>query len=134
MKTFKLSISTPRGKNFETEEAVMLNANVLEGRIGVMANRSPLVSSLKFSDFSVKLADGTELIGVTAGGVLNVTKDNVTILTTRFSFSDQVDVEQTKASLKLIEAELQKDVKDAAQASLNKRHIYNELKLKIARK
>ncbi len=134
MKTFKLSISTPRGKNFETEDAVILNANVLEGRIGVMANRSPLVSSLKFSDFSIKLADGTELVGVAGGGVLNVTKDNVTILTTRFSFADEVDVEQTKASMKLIESELQKDVKDAAQASLNKRHIYHELKLKIAKK
>ncbi len=132
MKTFKLSISTPIGKNYETESAVMINANVLEGRIGVLANRSPLISSLKVSDFTIELEDGSKLTGITSGGIFNVTKDGVTMLTTRFDFSHEINIEKAKEELADIEKEFQKDVKDAAQNSLNRRHIYAELQVKIA--
>lgn len=131
MKTFKLSISTPVGKNFEIENAVVINAYLLEGRIGIMANHTPLVSSLKISDFSIETEDGKKLVGVVDGGIFNVTKDDVTILTTRFDFVDQINVSNTKNEIKEIEYILQDDVKDVEQRHLEDRLKYSKLKLEI---
>ncbi len=133
MKTFKLSISTPIGKNFELENATQINANILEGQIGIMANHSPLVSSLKVSRFSVFTEDGKELHGVVDGGVFSVTAKEVTILTTRFDFSDEINRSSTENEIKEIEYNLQADVKAAEQKSLNDRINYANLKLEIAK-
>ncbi len=133
MKTFKLSISTPIGKNFELENATQINANILEGQIGIMANHSPLVSSLKVSKFSVFTEDGKEIYGVVDGGVFSVTATEVTILTTRFDFADEINRSSTENEIKEIEYNLQADVKAAEQKSLNDRINYANLKLEIAK-
>ncbi len=133
MKTFKLSISTPIGKNYEVENAVAINAYILEGRIGVMANHSPLISSLRISTFTIELEDGSTLTGVVDKGVFNVTKDEVTILTTRFDFSDEIDVKKTEKEVKQIENTLQRDVKDAEQKSLGDRLKYAQLQVEITK-
>ncbi len=133
MKTFKLSISTPIGKNFEIENAVQLNADILEGRIGVMAKHTPLVSSLKVSEFSVELDNGQQLIGVVDGGIFNVTGEEVTILTTRFDFNDEINIDETKNEIKEIEYQLQDDIKEFEQSEFEKRLRYSNLKLEIAK-
>lgn len=133
MKTFKITISTPIGKNFEADNAIMINADLLEGRIGVLANHSPLVSSLKVSEFSIELENGEKLNGVVDGGIFNVSTEGVTILTTRFDFDYEVDEKSTVDEIKAIEHELQYDVKSNEQKSLNDRHIYADLKLAIAK-
>ncbi len=134
MKTFNLSISTPIGKNYEVENAVAINAYLLEGRIGVMANHSPLISSLRISDFTIELEGGKKLYGVISKGVFNVTKDEVTILTTRFDFAEEVDVEKTKKEIELVKDTLQKDVKAEEQRSLSDRLKYAELQLEVSSK
>ncbi|NQX83228.1 MAG: ATP synthase F1 subunit epsilon [Mycoplasmataceae bacterium] len=131
MKKFKISISTPVGKKFESDEVVMINANLSEGRIGIMANHSPLVSSLKISDFSIKFKNGSEEIGVIHGGVFSVVKNEVTILTTRFDWGDEVNISETQKEIKNIINQLQSDVKKVEAESLNNRYKYAELKLKI---
>ncbi len=133
MKTFNLSISTPIGKNFETDQAVSINAWLIEGRIGVMANHSPLVSSLKVSTFTIQLENGEEIVGVTDGGIFSVTEEGVTILTTRFEFSDEVIIEETNNEIKEAEYLLQDDVKGTAQKSLSDRITYANLKLEIVK-
>ncbi len=132
MKTFKLSMSTPIGKNFEIDNVKQINANILEGRIGVMANHSPLVSSLKISDFSIELENGQTLIGVVDGGVFSVTNEGVTILTTRFDFSNEIDKSKVENEIKEIQYNLQDDVKETEQISLGERLQYSTLKLEIA--
>ncbi len=133
MKTFKLSISTPTGKSLEIDNAKQINAYVMEGRIGVMANHSPLVSSLKISDFSVQLENGEEIFGVLDGGVFNVTPEEVTVLTTRFDFNKEIDVTSVKNEIEKVEELLKKDIKEAQKKSLNDRLTYAKLQLSIAK-
>ncbi|BDU67395.1 MAG: ATP synthase epsilon chain [Candidatus Tyloplasma litorale] len=133
MKTFKLTISTPIGKNFEVENVTMLNARVLEGQIGILANHAPLISSLKISEFQIIMEDGLEKIGVVHGGIFSVKNNEVSILTTEYHFDDEIDIEKTQKELEEIEEQFQDDVKPSEQTSLNNRHIYAELKLKIAK-
>lgn len=133
MKTFKLSISTPIGKNFEIENATLIDASLTEGRIGVMANHIPLVSALKVSEFIIKTDDKKELVGVLDGGIFSVTNEGVIILTPRFDFSTEVDVEETKNEIEQIKYILQDDVKKIEESSLGDRMYYSETKLKIAK-
>lgn len=132
MKAFKLTISTPIGKNYINEKVNILNTEIYNGQVGILANHAPLVSSLKVSLFNFKTIDGEEKIGVLHGGVIEVSNNEVTILTPLFDFADEVDVERTNDEIKNIEYQLQFDVKETEANSLNRRHIYAELKLNIA--
>lgn len=129
---FKISISTPIGKTYETEEAVLLTADLLEGRIGIMAKHSPIVSSLKVSILRIKYEDGGEDVCAIHGGVLSVVDNEVTILTTNFDWSYDVNVNESQDELKNIEYQLQSDVKNAEAESLNNRHKYASIKIEIA--
>ncbi len=134
MKTFKLSISTPIGKNYEVENAVSINAFLLEGRIGVLAHHSPIISSLRVSTFNIKLDDGSEVIGVIDGGVFSVMDNHVNILTTRFDFREEINAEQTNAEISEVTYHLQHDVKEHEEQSLAARLEYSKLKLSIINK
>lgn len=131
MKTFKLSISTPMGKSYESESVKQLNCHLLEGRIGVLANHSPIVSSLKVSTFSIELENGDKLEGVVNGGVFNVTSEEVSILTTTFEFKSKVNVEKTKSNILELEKRLKQDLKGAQLKATQELLIYENLKLTL---
>lgn len=131
MKTTLLSISTPTGKKYQ-ENVVQVNAEIAEGRIGVLASHSPLVSSLKISLFSIKQKDGEIKHGVVSGGIFNVTGLEITILTTDYVFKEEIDVSRAKNEISKIEKELSKDIKDSQKEALNDRLKYEELKIVLA--
>lgn len=132
MKKFNISISTPTGKSFEITEAVIINVNLLEGQMGVMAKHTPLVSSLKISKFSIKLENSEKLLGVVHGGIFNVTKEEVSILTTRFDWSNEININKTQDEISNIKNQMQSDIKKAEADSLNNRLNYENLKLEIS--
>jgi len=77
--TFPLLISTPDGNRF-SGDAVMLTLRGIEGELAVMAGHIPFITSVKPCDCKVIMEDGTEKIGRTDGGLLTVSKENVTLL------------------------------------------------------
>ena len=79
MNTFPLLISTPDGNRF-SGDAVMLTLRGIEGELAVMAGHIPFITSVKPCDCKVIMEDGTEKIGRTDGGLLTVSKENVTLL------------------------------------------------------
>ena len=94
-KELLLTISTPNGKVFN-DTVVQVNADISEGRIGVLAKHTPLVSSLKISTFNIRYHNGDVKKGIVNGGVFNVSPEEVTILTTDFLFDEDVDVSRGK--------------------------------------
>ena len=130
MKTTLLSISTPTGKRFQ-ENIVQINADNAEGRIGVLAKHTPLVSSLKTSLFSIVYENGDIKHGAISGGVFNVTGLEITILTTDFVFESEIDPKRAKEEILKIEKELSKDIKDAQKTALEERLKYEKLKLEL---
>ncbi len=130
MKKFSISIMTPKGKKFISDKVLFVNANLLEGEIGILANHTPLVSSLKISKLILKL-ENEEKIGVIHGGVFNVGKEEVSILTTNFEWTEEIDVDETQNEIKNIEYQLQSDVKEKEEESLSNRLKYANLKLSI---
>ncbi len=131
MKTFKLSISTPTGHKFEMEEIQMLTADLLEGRIGILADHTPMVSSLKVSTFRIKDKDGGEIQGAIKGGIFDVKKDEVIILTPNFCMEDEVNKQHCEDEIKDVEHQMQSDVKESEAKSLDERIKYAKLKLSL---
>lgn len=87
MKTFTLKISSPEGNLF-CGEAVKLSLRASEGDLAVMAGHIPFISSVKPCDCKIELEDGSEKIGTTDGGLLNVGLDKVMLLSGSFRWKE----------------------------------------------
>jgi|GEM_PF-2153095 len=129
-KELLLTISTPNGKVFE-DNVVQVNANISEGRIGVLAKHSPLVSSLKISLFNIIYPNGEIKKGAINGGIFNVGSDEVTILTSDFLFQEDVDDQRANEEIKKIQYMLDSELKPMEKQGLEERLKYEELKLEL---
>ena len=87
MKTFTLKISSPEGDLFYGE-AVKLSLRANEGDLAVMAGHIPFISSVKPCDCKIELEDGSERVGTTDGGLLNVELDKVMLLSGSFRWKE----------------------------------------------
>ena len=87
MKTFTLKISSPEGDLFYCE-AVKLSLRASEGDLAVMAGHIPFISSVKPCDCKIELEDGSERVGTTDGGLLNVELDKVMLLSGSFRWKE----------------------------------------------
>ncbi|MBP3310520.1 MAG: F0F1 ATP synthase subunit epsilon [Ruminococcus sp.] len=85
MSTFNLTISSPDGNIFEGE-AVKISVRGIEGDLAVMAGHIPFITAVKECECRIELPDGTEKNGHTAGGLLNVSDNNVILLSDTFSW------------------------------------------------
>lgn len=87
MKTFLLKISSPEGDVF-CGEAVQLSLRASEGDVAILAGHIPFISSVKPCDCKIELEDGSEKIGTTDGGLLNVASDKVMLLSGSFCWKE----------------------------------------------
>ncbi len=85
MSTFKLVISTPDGNKFN-DEAARLSVRGTEGDLAVMAGHIPFITAVKACDCSIIMPDGTEKKAHTDGGLLTVSSDETTFLSSAFGW------------------------------------------------
>ena len=88
MNTYKLIISSPDGNIFEGE-AVKLSVRGTEGDLAVMAGHIPFITAVRECDCKIEFEDGTEKIGHTLGGLLNVSKESVIMLSDCFNWLEK---------------------------------------------
>ena len=79
MKQFQLSMITPRG-NFYDGKATIITLRISEGYVGLMADRLPLMSSVKVSQFTLTDENGKDRVGVIGNGIVKTFKENVDII------------------------------------------------------
>ena len=87
MNTFKLTVSSPDGNKFEGE-VVKLDVRGVEGELAIMAGHIPFVTSLVEAPCTICLEDGSKRNAFTCGGLLTVSSDGVTLLSSSFLFKD----------------------------------------------
>ena len=87
MTTFKLTVSSPDGDLF-SGEIVNLSLRGAMGDLAVMAGHIPFISSVKPCDCKIELTDGSERVGATDGGLLNVGLDKVMLLSGSFRWKE----------------------------------------------
>lgn len=80
MHTFSLTVSTPDGHAFRGD-VIQLDLRGLEGDLAVLAGHTPFITPVQAGEFHIHLPDETLKAGHSAGGLLTVSADAVTLLT-----------------------------------------------------
>ena len=90
MNTFRLIIASPDGNLFDGQ-AYMLTVRGSEGELAVLAGHVPFVTTVVPCDVKIELADeaADDRIGHTDGGLLSVSRDAVTLLSSSFRWVEE---------------------------------------------
>jgi F-type H+-transporting ATPase subunit epsilon len=99
-----LEIVTPE-KKVLTETVDAVTVPTASGEVGILTNHAPLISSLKPGILSYTKAGATEKM-VIAGGFIEVSADNVSILADVAEKADEINIEAAKAERDAAEKEL----------------------------
>ena len=99
-----LEIVTPEKKVFsDTVDAVTVPTE--SGEVGILSNHSPLISTLKPGILSYSRGGANERM-VIAGGFLEVSDNNVSVLADIAETADEIDVEAARGERETLEKEL----------------------------
>lgn len=86
----KLTILTPE-KEFFTGEVTKIITDSTQGRIGILVNHMPLVTTLKPGVTEITTIDGKKLRAFISSGLLEVKKNIVRILCDSCEWPDEID-------------------------------------------
>ena len=118
MTPFKLKIITPEKTFFEGETEQII-ARTASGNVGILAGHAPYVANIVSSPFQIKL-DGQFKTAAISGGLIKVSAEGVTVVTSAVEWADEIDVaraERAKAAAerKIKENASQKEFERAEQ-------------------
>jgi len=117
---FILEIVTPDRKFFE-DEVEMVIVRGKEGDIGILKNRTPLVTPLDIGRIKIK-QNGKVREAAIASGYVEVAKNKTTIITDSAEWPEEIDVERALAA------------KERAEKRLKDRESIDTLRAEIALK
>jgi F-type H+-transporting ATPase subunit epsilon len=104
MKSFRARILTPNGPVFDGQ-IIGIQVPGERGRFEVLANHAPLISSLSIG--AIRIRTGKELkIFAVSGGVIEVLKNNVTVLAAAAESADAIDIKRAEEARKRAEERL----------------------------
>ena len=87
MKTYHLTVSTPDGNVFDGD-AVMLTVRGSEGDLAILADHIPFITAVKPCECAVVLPDDNERTAQIGGGILTVTSEKTTLLSSDFKWNE----------------------------------------------
>ena len=131
-KTLILTVVTPERRVFQ-EAVNMVIVRTIDGEMGVHPGHIPLVAPLAIGPMTIKKPDGESKAAVT-GGFIEVTAQQVTILTDAAEMAEEIDISRAEAARQRALARLEKKQADQdyarAQAALQRAVV----RLKVARR
>ncbi len=86
MKSYNLVVSTPDGNVFEGD-ASMLTLRGSEGELAILAGHIPFITAVKPCECVIVLPDDSEKTAQIGGGILTVTGEKTTLLSSSFSWN-----------------------------------------------
>ncbi|MBQ7012670.1 MAG: ATP synthase F1 subunit epsilon [Oscillospiraceae bacterium] len=124
MNTFLLQIITPDRTLFEGQ-AVQLTARTTEGDVGILAGHTRYAAILKTGAMMVKLESGEVKTAAVAGGVVKVSDEKTTVITTAAEWAEEIDPDWAERS--------RQDAMAKLEASKNEPQRYERANLKLQR-
>ena len=90
MNTFRLIIASPDGNLFDGQ-VYMLTVRGSEGELAILAGHVPFVTTVVPCQCKIETAaeDEDDRIGYTDGGLLSVSRDTVTLLSSSFRWGEE---------------------------------------------
>ena len=131
MKTFLLEICTPYGKYFDryVEELIIPTEEYV---LGILPNHAPLVAKVRTGKMEIIMA-GERKLYAHGEGLINVTKEGVTLIVESIESKDEIDIERAKEAKRRAEERLKEplniDVERATRALIranNRIEIYED--------
>ena len=121
MSTFLLEIFTPFGKYYDryVDELVIQTDDYV---LGILPNHTPLVSKVKVSKMYI-IQNGDKKCYAIGEGLLNISKDGVTLLLESIESKDDIDIDRARDAKKRAEERLATLVNidvERAQRALNR--------------
>ena len=128
-KTIKIEILTPYGKYLESD-ILFLEVQTIDFRLGILPGHTPLISALPISIMKIKFIDTTYSYSI-GGGVINITKDRITLLLDSIEREDEIDLSRAKAALERANNRLieRKEYLDEKRAKLALSRAQNRISL-----
>ena len=102
----RVDVVTPEGPVFEGEAEIVVVPGSA-GKLGIMANHAPLVSSLKPGELHVTDMQGQRHEFATDGGFVEVRKNETLVLVGEAVPRDQIDAGEARARLERAQAQLE---------------------------
>lgn len=130
MSGFHLDIVTP-DRSFFSEEVDMVIVKGIEGDLGILKGRAPVVTPLRIGKVRIFQND-IERIAAVVDGYISVQKDKTIIVTDSAEWPDEIDVERAVEAKQRAEKRLNSDKKpetDVARAQLALRRAINRLEV-----
>jgi len=87
MNTFSLTVSSPDGDIFK-ERVVSLSLRGANGDLAVLAGHIPFVTTLRPGNCKIELEDGSVKTGRVESGLLSVSPDGVTVLSSDLTLDE----------------------------------------------
>lgn len=97
MNTFLLRIVTPSRILFEGQ-AVQLTVRTTEGDVGILAGHTRYAAVLKSGALSIKLENGEVRRAAVADGVVKVSDERTTVVTTAAEWVEEIDTDWAERS------------------------------------
>lgn len=116
--TFQMSIVTPTGTLFDGE-AVYASIPAWDGQLGVMANKSPLLTKLGTGTLKIDLPDGGEKWFLVDGGFAQADPKQLVLLTDSAMPASEANAERADAAL----ADVSKRVTQPGENQEEVRHL-----------
>ncbi|SCG81865.1 ATP synthase epsilon chain ATP synthase F1 sector epsilon subunit [Proteiniborus sp. DW1] len=128
MAGFMLEIVTPDRKFFE-EEVDMVIVRGVEGDLGILKGRAPLVTPLDIGKIKIK-QDGKIRIAAIAGGYVEVGNEKTTIISDAAEWPEEIDIDRAKGAKQRAEERLKRrDNIDVARAEIALRKAVNRIRV-----
>ena len=87
MKSFHLNITSPEGNLF-WGDVLQLSVRGVEGELAIMAGHIPFATALAEGECRIYLEDGSMRRADVRGGLLTVTREETSLLSSSFTFRD----------------------------------------------
>ena len=116
--TFKVTIITPDGPDYDNDKVTMLVMNTAGGQMGIMANHVPLIAALEISTVRIKHSEGTDEVAAVNGGIIQFDGQNATIA------PEAIDVERAQRAKKRSESAIEEAKKKHNQSDLSRAEVH----------
>lgn len=130
---FDLKIVTPKGIKAEIK-AKYAEFTTIEGGMGVLTNRLPIVAKLKVSPLKIKTEDDKEELFAVHGGILEMDGQEMIVLTTAAEKPEEIDVETAMKAIEAAKTKLSHAANTAEKAKAQAEIEKNMVRISIVKK
>ncbi len=124
---FRVKIITPEKCIFD-DEVRFVEFRTVDGAMGTLQNRAPLLTAMAISELEVEKKDGVRDLFAVHGGIAEFSNNTFTVLSDASEHSEEIDVERAKNALELAKTDLE-GIEDA----IRKKHAEAKLQRALLR-